>query len=95
MALLAFAGGEVTAVETAVVETAAVAVMLASALWLAAGMLVELETDASGGAVVTAVAAAGVASESAGVVWALAGSADNNKMSAKTMPLERLARVLW
>jgi hypothetical protein len=65
-------------------------------------MLVESETAAAAGETDVTVAASGVgavvteagAAESAGVVWAVAGSAVNNKTSAKTVLLERLARVL-
>lgn len=95
------AGGEVTAGETAVVEAtvveaavveAAAVAGLVSALSPGAGMPGDSEIDAADAG--ATVAAVGVASESAGVVWALAGAAVNNRTRAKTGLLERLARVL-
>jgi hypothetical protein len=81
----------VVVVGTAVVEAGTIA-GLASELLLAAGVLVESETAADGDAAAI-VPAVGVASDSAGVVWALAGSAVNNKTSARTMLLERLVSI--
>ena len=87
------AAGVVVAWEAAAVGTA-VSSGLVSVLGAETGMLVESEFAATGGAALI-VACVGAASEIACVVWALAGSAVNNKTSATAVLLNRRAKVLW